>query len=484
MQSIATQGKAESSDSITRIRDELQQKVLELERARKSMQESSEHNRDLVAKNESLQIDVDRVTSALQNEIAQNQERKKKLREYVNNLTAEKKVFEDRCQAFEISGLEAHNKQLAAEQLVEVLESRLGTLKEQNLLNSETSAKECSTLEAHYKSVLVEKDSEISILLKRLEDAKMSTTEEVREAQRQFEEVQREAEAHKSKRITARNEMISLAQALEKAQSEAEEMQSFFQYTLVPLAYDQVTGLETALHSLETASSLVASKRSVQLKSGANSFMQKRLKGRQGGTIGSRGRSSSKNRSRTSSDSAGASTFDECDDSVCSEHELVQPPSFHKEKVADRAEENENGPGLNSGGAVACLPGSIAGSSFNSILGKGSMHIAGISDAMDHAFMLKIELDRLGTGIILLNQSLDRLHEVIRLDRTCCGGVSDLLAALSSGSGVVATAGRSYGYDVISSEIPNDESQHRSSPRISDRGIHKTEELSGPRSKW
>lgn len=58
---------------------------------------------------------------------------------------------------------------------------------------------------------LIEKDGEISQLQLQVELASKSSLDEVNETRLKIEESLRELEAHKAKRLAARNEMISLA---------------------------------------------------------------------------------------------------------------------------------------------------------------------------------------------------------------------------------------------------------------------------------
>ena len=50
-------------------------------------------------------------------------------------------------------------------------------------------------------------------------------------------------------------------------------------------------------------------------------------------------------------------------------------------------------------------------------------------DTLELAHNLQSELERMRAGIILMAQSLDRLHETVRLDTKCCGGIYELLVA-------------------------------------------------------
>ena len=66
-----------------------------------------------------------------------------------------------------------------------------------------------------YQFLLQEKDSEITQLHLQVELASKTSMEEVNETRQRIEESLKELEAHKHKRLAARNEMISLAKSLE-----------------------------------------------------------------------------------------------------------------------------------------------------------------------------------------------------------------------------------------------------------------------------
>lgn len=75
----------------------------------------------------------------------------------------------------------------------------------------EARTKEWHSLENGYHSQLSEKDAEIRHLLLQVELASQSNVEEVANTRQMIEESMRELEAHKAKRLAARNEMITLA---------------------------------------------------------------------------------------------------------------------------------------------------------------------------------------------------------------------------------------------------------------------------------
>jgi hypothetical protein len=52
------------------------------------------------------------------------------------------------------------------------------------------------------------------------------------------------------------------------------------------------------------------------------------------------------------------------------------------------------------------------------------------SEGLEQAEVLKSELDRVNSGISLLGQSMERLHDVIRLDSRCCGSVIDTISII------------------------------------------------------
>ena len=99
--------------------------------------------------------------------------------------------------------------------------------------------------ENYYQSVIQEKEKDIEQLQLQVEIASKSSMEEVNETRLKIQESMKELEAHKAKRLAARNEMISLAKALEKAESEGKEIKSSIQYTISPLINEQVRTLTT-----------------------------------------------------------------------------------------------------------------------------------------------------------------------------------------------------------------------------------------------
>jgi hypothetical protein len=108
--------------------------------------------------------------------------------------------------------------------------------------------REMQEKEQYFTNCIQEKEMEIQNLTLQVEIASKSSMEEVNETRQKIEESLRELEAHKTKRLAARNEMISLAKALEKAELEGKEMKSSIQYNLSPLISEQVRITAKLIH--------------------------------------------------------------------------------------------------------------------------------------------------------------------------------------------------------------------------------------------
>jgi hypothetical protein len=63
----------------------------------------------------------------------------------------------------------------------------------------------------HYQSIIQDKEKDIEQLQLQVEIASKSSMEEVNETRQKIQESMKELEAHKAKRLAARNEMIHLA---------------------------------------------------------------------------------------------------------------------------------------------------------------------------------------------------------------------------------------------------------------------------------
>lgn len=206
--------------------------------------------------------------------------------------------------------------------------------------------------------------------------------------QAKLEEAEQALMDHKSKRLTARTEMIQLAESLEKCQEVNRSMDQALQQTLLPMASEQVSALESALAAIEAASSALASKRTVQFQNRANELLTRRFR-----------------RQRDS---------------------MPAPPT-NRRQVS-----NEMVPF-----------GSPRSSHRNGTIYGRKKEIG--ADSLHHVELLRDELNRLAAGLSLLSQSVERLSELVHMDTRCCGSFWDLLTMAFSDNST-----RSRGYSNLS----------------------------------
>ena len=88
-----------------------------------------------------------------------------------------------------------------------------------------------------------------------------------------------------------------------------------------------------------------------------------------------------------------------------------------------------------------------------STLSKRERHISGLGTPWSCQNLYN-EMNRMRAGIVLLTQSLERLHETVRLDTKCCGGLYELMVASMQQSnniqrGYAMTADREEDEDVF-----------------------------------
>ena len=406
--------------------------------------------RSLSSEQQSLNADnvnqIEKLNASLQAEINKNQEAKKKVRAFVDNLTAEKTAAEDHVRVLETKIIEANDKINVMEQQNKIMEMKLTTSKEQSILEQEKMVKERQNFESSLSLQLQDKDAEINKLKDLLENSNKNTQAEMQEALRQVNTASKEAEQHKTKRLEARNETIHLVQALEKAQGEADQVQAFLQKDLVPMAYEQVSGIENALMSLETAVGLLSSKKMVKFHSKAHDFIERRLKtGRK-----KRGdRATLLPNGSTRSDGGSGSANNGCldNDSIA----IGQRVPRNSTAALDSPVEGIDTTSLTP---LSQMVSARTGGASSTLSKAEKRHISGLGDAMELAQNLYNEMDRMRAGILLLTQSLERLHETVRLDTKCCGGVYELIVASMQQSnniqrGYAMTADREEDDDVL-----------------------------------
>jgi hypothetical protein len=294
------------------------------------------------------------------------------------------------------------------------LEQQVAAAAEQAKLDKEIFEREKKALQNSYDAVIVTKDQQIAVWQQRALEGQQMTAGEIAAAkvryaallicaveiskcsphvrfvigQAKLEEAEQALMDHKSKRLTARTEMIQLAESLEKCQEVNRSMDQAVQNTLLPMASEQVSALESALAAIEAASSSLASKRTVQFQNRANELLTRRFR-----------------RQRDS---------------------MPAPPTNRRQAS------NEMVPF-----------GSPRSSHRNGTLHGRKKEIG--ADSLHHVEMLRDELNRLAAGLSLLSQSVERLSELVHMDTRCCGSFWDLLTMAFSDSST-----RSRGYSNLS----------------------------------
>jgi hypothetical protein len=179
---------------------------------------------------------------------------------------AEKKAVADELQKQLTLVGETAAKQAAAEEAGRAAVLAVDSVKEKILQDTTYHQKELEQLRTSMQAQLAERDGLVELLKLRLHESSQLSASEVQEARRMISESSRETEEHKTKRMTARQEVVQMAQALERVQAEAEEMNQYLQFNLMPMVTEQVSGMKDSLKALDRCTERVASARAHKFK--------------------------------------------------------------------------------------------------------------------------------------------------------------------------------------------------------------------------
>jgi hypothetical protein len=360
-----------------------------------------------------IKVEFDQVSQNLTSEVTQNQERKKKVRDFINTSTAEKSVLEARIKDLEEKNASAAS---AAEDEIRQLQDKISDL-QQTVMDKDNLLKEQEQLESQLRA-------EVDNMQEVVAAHSTGTQEQIQEIQRQLRSTKEELEGSRTKRMAARTEMIGLSQALEKAQKEGEGLKVYMQNTISPLVFEQVNYLETLVTGIELAHRQITSKSSYRIHS-VLADVVKSLCFRQAGNSGDG------DKNRAGSDSLRTSMHSDAGIT------LVNTAA---------------GSGAASGfGNGSKRPGGAAGGASS---GVGSAAVTAVASAHEQAQTLKAELERVKSGLILLAQSMEKLQDSVRADSRCCGGVSEVCETTTSRTTtsrfrVGITGRRTAGYDRV-----------------------------------
>jgi len=349
------------------------------------------------AQADNYRIKLEATSKELHKEIEQNKDRKNKIKEKWTELTEEKRILAENFTKTETQMVEVIKNNKLLEQQIATLEMKLGTAKEQVALERESKRRELESLESMMNMKLADKQIEIDNLKLQWERRATSIEEEAKEAQRILAMNSKELEEHKNKRLTARSEMIGMAETLERAHKDGEEIKTYLHYSLAPIVFEQINSMEALLSTVEHSFTQLSSNRFIKLKIQANDALSKRFK---------------KTERVKKAESADSSDF------------LYNKQSHNPINNLSRKQMKSN---ANS--------------------------IPAIRDAMEQAENIRNELERVQAGIILLSQSLEKLIEVINVETKCCGGVFGLItSSLPSYTSITKPIGQKKGYDQLEAD--------------------------------
>ena len=206
-----------------------------------------------------------------------------------------------------------------------------------------------------------------------------------------------------------------MAHVLENVQKESEMLKSLLQDSITPMVYDQVSNLENLLMNIERASNQLSNKRMVKLQTKANDFVLKRFRKSTRKTMSI----NTNNNGEDSTNTNNANNFNNNNNSISPMKGL----GFKK-----------NG------------------------LSSQQQSVGALTDAIEQAESLRYEIDRVKAGITLVNQSMDKLTDIVHVDTRCCGGICDALSSLPFISPLVTQIARKSsprGYDQLGHENNN-----------------------------
>jgi hypothetical protein len=434
-------------DEIQKLGNELGTKKSDLDATKANLAATTTAYSALSAQHSQLKMKVDHLTQQLESEVIQTQERKLKVRAYVDGINSEKREIEGSKLKLieEMTALSARvtllESQVRTEELkVQREESRFQAAKESSLLALEQQQQEHENQLEIQKGLEKLQKQETDRLQGLLDEHFRATAEEVQAAYKQMELSGKELESHKAKRLVARNEMIGAAQALERFQSEGQAIKAFIQYKLAPLVFEQVTAIEQLLSTVEHSTSMLSSKNNVRMYKTANSFLGKPESSYPTPDHDSPNHSPESSVSSNSSSTALTQrngTFSPKIGNNGTNGQNNDPNGSNDGKSIDNNSNSHNGNG--SGVRDEDLKGvfnsatetGIVRTNPSAVLGLGSVPSRSnpyhgvqtpLGEAIEQAEILRKELNRVHAGLSLLTHSVDRLGDVVIVDSKWCGG--------------------------------------------------------------
>ncbi|GAB5034499.1 Prefoldin [Nannochloropsis oceanica] len=222
----------------------------QMEGLHRFLTQGTEENRETVA---ALEKERGQLTAELELERENGQERRRQMKQYLETLTKEKQEREAELAVSTTALAAARREQGELEEMVQALQERLAIQVETNEGEVRRLEERLLEEERRHAETLADKDVEIGRLREEQITRLSSTARRSEEMENQLKAVEAETAAHKQKRLAAKNEMISLAQALEDLTTTSRLMEESMEQTLIPRCLEQLSLLDRAIDQVDAA---------------------------------------------------------------------------------------------------------------------------------------------------------------------------------------------------------------------------------------
>ena len=254
----------------------LQAKSAELHSSKVNLMEASSSTGALQSKYSALTEEHEKLSRSLETQAAQTQERKRQMKSYVDNLMSEKNDLERKIghqqqemEAMLRSRSDAENEARKCQaQVVAAKQDAEAEMTVARAQMAQEQKSEIASLTAAMEAKLAGIRQENEALKRHTAEFTQSSASEVQRAREQINESSKEKEEHKLKRMAARQEIVQLAQALEKEQAGGAEMSQYLQFNLHPAVAEQVQKIKRAITALDRSTEKIASGRAHKFKAG------------------------------------------------------------------------------------------------------------------------------------------------------------------------------------------------------------------------
>lgn len=223
---------------------------VELETVRRSVTQGVEERaRALIA----LGKERESLAAELEQERENGQERRRQMKQYLETLTGEKEEREAELSRTRAALETAKQEQGVWEESALAAREQLRTQAKAHESEIQHMEQRLRELDRCTSEQIMEKDAELARLIEEQAVRLSSTARQSEEMEIHLKAVEAETAAHKQKRLAAKNEMISLAQALEAATTTSRMVDESIEHTLVPRCLEHLSSLAKATELVDVA---------------------------------------------------------------------------------------------------------------------------------------------------------------------------------------------------------------------------------------